>query len=156
MFEIGALIHNNVFTKRDLGKSKQTKAKQEKVFLRQEHWPRHASTFHNQNWRVIQKSSGQWFRGKRTGFMTGTGTPNCPVASSTKFISKLHPDRTRLWCYGWDAYHPNDMCGIKKKNTEGSRNALAHFLPEPRQRCNLFRADTNHCIQAITTTVLHQ
>ena len=91
-----------------------------------------------------------------TGFMTETGTTNCPVASFTKFLSKLHPDQNRLWCYGRDAFDPNDNVWYTRKPV--GINTLDKFLPELSQRCNLSRVYTNHSIRATTATVhvLHQ
>ena len=37
-----------------------------------------------------------------------TKTENCPVASFTKYISKLDPTQNRLWYYAKDSYNTED------------------------------------------------
>ena len=43
-----------------------------------------------------------------SGNMFETGTADCPVAALTKYLSKLHPNFERLWCYPKDPFNTDD------------------------------------------------
>ena len=88
------------------------------------------------------------------GRMAETLTDDCPVASFLKYMSKLHPDQDRFWCYAKNTYCTEDECWYTLKPV--GVNTMAKFLPELSRKCELSQIYTNHSIRSTTGTVLHQ
>ena len=49
------------------------------------------------------------------GWMYGTGTALCPVASFIKYLGKLNPNYDVMWQKPRDSYDVNDSCWYEKK-----------------------------------------
>ena len=88
------------------------------------------------------------------GFMPETFTPDCPVASFKKFVSKLDTDQNRFWCYPKDSFHPEAECWFTKKPV--GINTLKQFLPRLSSKCGLSQIYTNHSMRSTAATLLHQ
>ena len=48
-----------------------------------------------------------------SGNMLETGTADCPVAALKKYLSKLHRNFERLWCYPKDTFNTDDDTTMK-------------------------------------------
>ena len=88
------------------------------------------------------------------GRMVETHTADCPVESYLKYLSKLHPNQDRLWCYPKDSYDSNDECWFTMKPV--GVNTLRLFLSDLSKKCGLSQVYTNHSIRTTTGTLLHQ
>ena len=89
-----------------------------------------------------------------SGNMFETGTADCPVAALTKYLSKLHPDFERLWCYPKDSFNTDDDTWYTMKQM--GVNTLSKFLPRLSKLCGLSQSYTNHSIRSTMCTTLHQ
>ena len=89
-----------------------------------------------------------------SGNMFETGTADCPVAALKKYVSKLHPNFERLWCYPKDTFNTDDDTWYTMKPI--GVNTLNRFLPGLSKLCGLSQSFTNHSIRATMCTTLHQ
>ena len=88
------------------------------------------------------------------GFMPETFTPDCPVESFKKYLSKLDTDQDRFWCYPKDSFLPEAECWFTKKPV--GINTLKQFLPRLSTKCGLSKVYTNHSLRSTAATLLHQ
>ena len=86
--------------------------------------------------------------------MPETSTKDCPVTSFEKYLSKLHPEQNRFWCYPRDSFYTEDEVWYTRKPV--GINTLCRFLPDLSRHCKLSQTYTNHSIRATTASVLHQ
>lgn len=79
------------------------------------------------------------------------GSSMCPVASFTKYLSKLHPDNTALWQQPRDTYHCSHELWYTK--TPLGKNTLSSMMSNISKLSMIF---TNHSIRATAITEMDE
>ena len=110
--------------------------------------------------KFVKKSKDELVKNRRSkekenfgGFMTeNKDSPQCPVKSFEKLLSKLHPENNRLWQRPRDTFCENDSVWYTKQGI--GKDSLSSFLTKLSKACCLSKIYTNHSIRATGTTAL--